>query len=921
MFKKVAITLSILVLIGCIGTVAAVKLLVTEKKILSVIVPEVEKALGRSVTVAGAQSMVFPYLGVELSGVTISNTTREGFKNSDPFLGFETFIIKVEFMPLLKKVIVIDEILIRKADLLVESDAQGKFNFDDLKFMTEAKDTTKDKKPMETFPVKIKKFVIEDSRLRFYDTRAGLAVEFGSINDRTDFDMDKSMKKLTTTGELKITDMNITSGDVPTPLTGLAMTFNHDISADLGAETVTIKAISASFQKLGITLAGDISNINSDAKLHLKLNSEPMQIQDIVNEIPQSLSPELSKLTANGVVNLGLAIAGTASKPALSGVLSVANGTIKYTDLPQSINEINMAMKFTENSLDIEKLAMKLGSNPIDVVLKVNDFANPFIDGKVDAKLKLDDLREMMKLPDGFTVGGLIEASIAAKGNVDPARPEALDMKGTVAVTGLKAKTIDLKEPINVDGSMKFSPVEIAQDVVIKIADSDFGFKGSLKNYMSFVFPKRFTEKASLTMNYSSKMMNFNSFIVKKALAKPAEPAAKKAPAQILKAPLPAITVNVAGTCGTFMYDQIKLTNVKNSVSLAGQTFNVNGTAGLYGGTTKASFTLNADNLNDLKTDIVFDVNKIQVNDLISTFNDQLKDNRSLSQQLKTLDNTVSGSATFQSSFQSHGRTDEDMTKNLTGQIHSNLADGKIKGGAITNAINGPLKKFVDFKDVDFRTLRFNATIANEKLHIDTMDLKSPRVGDWNVYGPVGFDASLGLTIETRLTKEVSAPAVALQSKGKGAASALAGKYLTGTPVAGIAQNQIDRGGIPVDTEGRITLLLGMTGTASAPKVEFRGFKEGVGTSTEPQGSLKGDLKAELNKNIDAAKAKADSVANAAKAQAMAKANEAKAKADAEVKAAQDKLKAETDAAKAKADEAAKSVTDKAKNAVKGFKF
>ncbi len=314
-------------------------------------------------------------------------------------------------------------------------------------------------------------------------------------------------------------------------------------------------------------------------------------------------------------------------------------------------------------------------------------------------------------------------------------------------------------------------------------------------------------------------------------------------------------------------------------------------------------------------------MNKIQANDLISTFNDQLKDNTAITKELKKLDAMISGSATFQSKFASHGRTDEDLTKNLSGTIYSNLADGKIKAGSITNAIGGPLKKFISFNDIEFQKIRFNAKIADEKLYIDTMDLKSSRVGDWMISGPVGFDASLGLTVETKLTKEVSAPAVALQSKGKGAASALTGKYLTGTPIAGIAQNQINRGGIPVDADGRITLILGMVGTAAAPKVEFKGFKEGVGTSTEPQGSLKGDVKAELNKQVDAVKAKAQAELDKGKAKADSVAAAAKAKADAELKAAQDKAKAEADALKKKADEAASSATNKAKDAVKKFKF
>jgi len=967
MFKKIAITLLVLTLIVVIGGTIAVKVYFTEEKIIAWVTPPIETALDREVNIGSAKAMVFPYLGVEISDFSIANTQREGFRNDDPFIALKKFEVKIDVKSLLAKAVVIDKIVLVEPDILVEVDREGSFNFDDLAVMPDPSDTTtpeieeiaeieeEDTTASEplAIPVAINAIIIEDGRLRYFDAKGGHSLVLGKINDRTDFTLDGTMKQLSTTGELLVSEIAITTGAVPVPLTDFTVTFNHNIDADLDAETVTINDISASLQKIAITLTGDVSDINGDAKLNLELNSNKVYLQEIINEIPRSLSPEIAKITSEGFVQLRLGINGTASAPAINGAIKLDEGKLTYADFAQSINDIAASIQFTESSLDISQFGLKLGTNPVNLSLKVDDFADPTIDGAVDAKLKLDDLREMMALPDGFTVGGLIEAGITAQGKVDPENPAALDIQGSVAVTGLRAKTVDLTEPILVDGTVQFSPEEIKENVMIKIADSDIAINASLKNYLTMVLPERGGDRTSLYVDLRSTMLNTNKFLstttpaatategetteTAAAASKPVETVAKD-PKPVLTQPLPDIDMNLSANIGTLIYDQIVLTNINGSLTLLNQIFAIAANANIFNGSTAFGLKMDANNLNDVKITVDADVDDVQVDRLISACNDQLKDNRQLFTQFKKLDGAVTGGITFNSDFATNGHTDEDMTKNLTGTIFAEIADGTIQGGTVTDAMSGVLTKFVEFDNIEFQTVTFDAHIADEKLFIDTLDMDSPRLGDWLAFGPIGFDASLDMTVETRLTKATSEPIVALQSRGKDALSSLASKYLGGTGLESTAQGLIDKNGVPVDADGRVTAIIGLGGTVMAPDPSFGGFKMFEGETdrnVEEENALR--LQAEAARQAleaEAARRKAQAEAELARAQQRAR-NEAaaaeqrvrdeaaavQAQADQARRDAEAQARREAEEAQRRVEEEAANAGNKARDAVKRFGF
>jgi hypothetical protein len=155
------------------------------------------------------------------------------------------------------------------------------------------------------------------------------------------------------------------------------------------------------------------------------------------------------------------------------------------------------------------------------------------------------------------------------------------------------------------------------------------------------------------------------------------------------------------------------------------------------------------------------------------------------------------------------------------------LANGKISNSLILNRISGNLSKFIDAKDINFRNLKTTLRIEDETVYL--------MISSLNLIWPViGFsaemwvsNAGLDMNIDHRMTKAASQKVLAVQNTSKSKLQGL----LQGTKLSS-ASGLLDNVGIPYDADGRITLKIALSGTASDPKPSFSGFGKGSSSST-----------------------------------------------------------------------------------------
>jgi translocation and assembly module TamB len=71
--------------------------------------------------------------------------------------------------------------------------------------------------------------------------------------------------------------------------------------------------------------------------------------------------------TSSGVVTVDMTLAGTVANPTAQGRLEIQNGSVAYIDLPSALSEINGALTFNQDRVQIEKLTARTGGGLLDL--------------------------------------------------------------------------------------------------------------------------------------------------------------------------------------------------------------------------------------------------------------------------------------------------------------------------------------------------------------------------------------------------------------------------------------------------------------------------------------------------------------------------------------------------------------------------
>jgi uncharacterized protein involved in outer membrane biogenesis len=852
------IIISLILLIGIsIGTLV---LLFPPQKIKAMLLPQIGNALGRTVSVDGAGLSIYPVLGVSLSGVKIENTSREGFSDI-PFVKIDKFLIQISFVSLLKGKPEISKIIIKKPFVLVETDKTGSFNYSDLAVLkSDSTVKSAEKKggglPVLPIPISLKSFVIEKGSIDYIDRKGKQEFNIGNIDHEISFSIDKQLKDIHTSGNLVLSNVSVKDKSIKKPLSNLTITVSHDVAANLVDGVAQIKQLRLSFQKIFLNCSGTITDLNSNPKYDLSIVSDPVELKDLLAEIPLELAPDLAKLSASGILDLKLAINGRfddSKHLPVQGSLLLKDCSIQYKDLPKSINSFNTVIHFNDSMLNIEQLKCKLGENPIALRALVSDFKKPLLDLDLKARVNLDDLKEMMVLPQGAAVSGLVNADVSAHGLIDPADPLKLDVKGSTVLENVSVLWPPLVKPAVINGMFTLSSKAIGENMSVVIGGSSLKMNASVNNYLSLLLPDSTKKhpRTSAEFSLSSPMLNVDEFMPQSKEPQTAQKSENKSSVSApLIAPLPGVDMTGTINAVKLIYSGITMDNLMMKVRVLQDIADVDIKTGFSKGSIEELVHADLRNTRDVSFTNNLKVTNIQIAELLNKFGNFIEPSTPLNRELIQLEKSLSGTLNMNSQMSGHGGTSDELTNTLNGSIDAKIADGRISNSLIMKRLSGVIEKFTNVDDITFRDLNAKLKIANQRVTFQQCTINAGEMGDWDVLGDVGFDASLAMKVNNRLSKSMSQKALQLQNAGKNAIKGL----LAGTNFGGIGNNLLDNAGIPSDKEGRITLRLGLSGTASDPKPQFLGFGEGDKSSTGAS-SAENQLKDKAKELIDHKKA------------------------------------------------------------------
>ncbi|MGB5535015.1 MAG: AsmA family protein [Thiogranum sp.] len=392
----------------------------------------VESKTGRVLAIEGDIGLsVFPWLGLEIGPTSLSNAP--GF-SAAPFAGMDEVQVRIKLLPLLRKELEMDTVVLKGLQLSLETDAQGKTNWEDLAGAGA---------PAEPAPAE------EEQPSAGEMTLAGLAIGGVEITDAGVIWDDQQAA-----ARYEISGLNLTTGaiapgqavpvelklvvDSAQPKLSGPLAFAATIALSDDSQTVTLTDALLETDLAGDTLPGGQLKSELGFNTSLNLEAQTLAVSDLVlKALGLQLEGQL-----NGTAVLGdAAFAGEILVREFNprDVIQALGQVVPEVSDPKVLSRAEAALQLaaTKDSVSLSDILLKLDDSTIKGELKVANFAKPAI----RFGLHLDQIDVDRYLPPQSDQPPVPPTAAAAAGaQMIPVETlRALDVDGELTIDQLKA--------------------------------------------------------------------------------------------------------------------------------------------------------------------------------------------------------------------------------------------------------------------------------------------------------------------------------------------------------------------------------------------------------------------------------------------------------------------------------------------------
>ncbi len=387
--KWVLGTIVVLSLVVGVG-IAALVYLVDWNDFKETIQNQTRKQTGRDLMIAGDLSpSVFPWAGISISDITLANA--EGF-GDEPFARIGSADVKVELLPLLRRVVNVRTVKLDGLSLDLQRAADGTTNWDDLVGSQATMTTTEDSETTTEVEgssatiaaLEVGGIDISDANVSWKDAQggtdarlSGFSLKTGAIALQEPFDLSTSFEVISDSmdlnadvaggGEVTIDLENqvysLNGITLDTTATGsglpgekLSAELAADVMANLGEQKVSVKSLTLDAMDLKLDGQVDVSDLNTEPKVTGSLKSEEFSPREVMNSLAIAVPPTADE----GVLkkaSLDLAFNATPASAAISELAmklddTTLSGTVDVPSFDGAMPPLRFALELDKIDLD-----------------------------------------------------------------------------------------------------------------------------------------------------------------------------------------------------------------------------------------------------------------------------------------------------------------------------------------------------------------------------------------------------------------------------------------------------------------------------------------------------------------------------------------------------------------------------------------
>ena len=469
---------------------------------------------------------------------------------------------------------------------LVEPTINAKVNYDGKTNWDIMKKTGASSSSSSNFSLQIKKYKIENGDITYDDKQGNTFAQIHTLNFEGSGNVTETLYDFMT--KTNIAELTYRSGAVAY-ISKAKLTADMNISVDNTNSKYTFNQNTISLNDLALQFDGFVQTKKDATALDVKFKSKQTEFKNILSLIPAVYKKDFDKVKTNGSLALDGNVKGEMkgeSYPAFNLNLKVNNGMFQYPDLPVAVKNIFITSNITKpqgsldfTTVDISKLHLEAGSDPVDAVINVKTpISDPNVIANIVGKMDLANVPKFYPMEGLKTLTGLLNLNLDFKGrksDIDKKNYQAIKAAGSAKITNLVYDSKETPMPVRVmDMQMTFNPQNVTLNSFSSaIGKSDFNATGTLDNFMAYTFGKG---DLVGNINLRSSQLDANEWLQKDQTTAPvATKTTDTAKTEYFKVPAH-IDFTANSQIGKILYEKIVLENAKGQIVIKDEAINLN---------------------------------------------------------------------------------------------------------------------------------------------------------------------------------------------------------------------------------------------------------------------------------------------------------------------------------------------------------
>ncbi|WP_421919890.1 AsmA-like C-terminal region-containing protein [Marinifilum sp.] len=530
---------------------------------------------------------------------------------------------------------------------------------------------------------------------------------------------------------------------------------NADIAADLEKMIFKFMENQLTINDLHFGIDGQVGMLDDGYSMDLLLKADKTDFKSLLAMVPDDFKSNLEGVQTTGQYDLSAFAKGEyreESYPAFGASLKVDNASLKYADLPESVQNIQIDAQVNHPggnldllTTDVNSFHFEIANNPFDAELHVKTpMSDPQLSGLFKGIIDFEKIKHAIPL-DSVKIAGKVTSDVVFEGRysvIEKEEYEKFMTKGNVVLNNFVFSTPDFPQGVKIIKSvLDFTPRYISlSSFDSRIGASDIQLRGKIENYIPYAMKGKVL-KGNFNMN--SRMMNLNEFMTEEV--KEVENPGDTLPLAVIEIPSN-LDLRLSSNFKTIRFDKMDIKDVKGLIVVKDAAAKL---TNLSMNMLKGQMTMNGmyKTIDPKKPEIDFalDINNFDINNAY----------HSLSMIKTMMPIAMNCEGKVSSDMSITGLLDEEMnpistTLNGKGSLHSRgllIKDNKAFDALATALKNDEYKRI----SVSKFDMEFEINDGNVVVKPFTTKVAGNQA---TIYGTQSVDGRLDFTMDMKLPKE-----------------------------------------------------------------------------------------------------------------------------------------------------------------------